>query len=124
MSQQQELPGAEVLREDKHDPKRYMKCAQPFSSKEAANAALVAFMDEVEAARERHLIANVAIVVKDSCEYGDDVGEFMVRGHFGNTLEEESMLAYAYGQASAERQERILAALGGGGGIKPLKSRK
>lgn len=123
MSGQQELPQPELLREGKHDPKRYLKCAQPFPSKDAGNAALTAFMEEVEAAREKHLIANVSIVIKDSCDYGNDVGEFMVRGHFGNSLEEESMLAYAYGQASAGRQERIFKALGGGG-IKQLKKRR
>lgn len=120
MAEQQELLGAELLREGKDDPKRYLKCAEPFAAKDIATEALKAFMEEVEASREKHLIANVAIIVKDSIDYGDDVGSFLVRGFFGNSLEEEGMIAYALGNAQSERQERIYKMIAGDS-IKKLK---
>lgn len=112
-----------TLREGRNDEKRFYVCNQPHADQTAAQAALLAFIADVEVARLKNNIANVAFVVKDSAWHGDEIGSFVVPGFFGNLLEEEGMLAFALGQASAERQARIAKMLSANSITKPKKSR-
>lgn len=112
MAEQQELIEPKVLKEGKTDEARYRKCAEPFATQDEAEAALKAFLDGVEALREECRIASVAVVVKDSSE---DTGTFMIDGFWGNSIEQETILAWAFGKAQAERQQRIMELIGAKG---------
>lgn len=90
-----------------NDPANYRKLSEPFASKDAANEALQSFCDEVGEARKRHGIANVIIIIKDSCMYGEEPGDFLNLYQLGSSLEHESMVAYAFGAIRAERNEMI-----------------
>ncbi len=104
MTEQQELLEPKPLKEGGPNEPRYFKCAAPFPTRDEAEKAIVAFLDEVEALREKHQIADVAVVIKDAAE---DAGSFMIDGFWGNALEQETILAWAFGKAQVERQDRI-----------------
>lgn len=115
MPEQKELSPT-VVRGGSANPERYMKCAEPFKTQDEAEQALRDFLDAVEELREKHRIANVAIVVKDSSW---DIGTFMVDGFWGSEMEQETMLAFSLGRAQSDRQERIDRLMAGN----PLKRR-
>lgn len=50
------------MSQTKNDPANYRRMSEPFRSGEEANEALSAFFDEVQAARERHRIADVVVL--------------------------------------------------------------
>lgn len=99
----------------KSDPKRYAKCSEPFADSDAANAAIEAFLADVSASRERHSVADVEVLVKDSYLDGDEVSAFMSTAHFGSQLEREAMLAYGLGQCQKAREQLIGSLLSGKG---------
>lgn len=90
-----------------NDPANYAKMSEPFESKDKANQALQAFADEVSAARKRHGIANVIIIIKDSCLYDGEPGDFLNLMQLGSSQEHEAMAAYAFGAIQAERRANI-----------------
>lgn len=105
-----------LLKEGKADPDRYRMCSEPFVDSDAADAAVRAFLDEVEASRVKHRIADVSYVIQDSMVTENDApGMFIITGHQGDSLKREAMLAYALGQCQKERETLIAELLAGRG---------
>lgn len=111
MSEQQDLIEKKELKAGTSNESRYMKCSAPFETQIDAEKAITSFIDGIEELRERYGIANVAFAIKDSAL---DVGVFLVDGFYGNSLEHEALLAWAFGKAQAEREQQIMELLGKG----------
>ena len=84
----------------------YYKASKPFETREQANEAISGFYNEVYELRNKYGIANVSIVIKDTIA---GTGGAMSCAFFGNSIENEAMMAYGYGQAVKERQSVIAA---------------
>lgn len=96
------------------DPDTYEAMQQPFESADAANEAMRAMFKDLGELRKKHRMANVTMVVNMRVRYPDKkVGETISWVHYGDSLREESMLAFAYGQASADRRESLAKLLAG-----------
>lgn len=105
-----------LLREGKADPDRYQMCSEPFADSDAADVAVRAFLDELEAARVKHRIADVSYVIQDSMKTDSgEAGIFIITGHQGDSAKREAMLAYALGQCQKEREQLIAELLAGRG---------
>lgn len=116
MGEKEEEPQGRLIKEGKDDPDRYRMCSAPFANTDEADAAVKAFLDDLEAARVKHRIADVAYVIQDSMK--TDNGEpsmFIITGHQGDSLKREAMLAYALGQCQKERETLIGELLAGRG---------
>lgn len=116
MKEKEEPEQGRLLREGKADPDRYRMCSEPFANSEAADAAVRAFLDEVEAARVKHRVADVTYIIQDSLKSEDgEPGMFIITGHQGDSLKQEAMLAYALGRCQKERETLISELLAGRG---------
>lgn len=105
-----------LIKQGKSDPGRYQVCSAPFADSDEADAAVRAFLDEVEAARVKHRIADVSYVIQDSMKTDSgEPGMFIITGHQGDSLKREAMLAYALGQCQKEREQLIAELLAGRG---------
>lgn len=110
-----------LIKEAKADPDRYRMCSEPFADSDEADAAIRAFVDEIEAARVKHRIADLSYVIQDSMKTDSgEPGMFIITGHQGDSLKREAMLAYALGQCQKER-EHLIAELMAGRGYKKRK---
>lgn len=88
------------------NPKLFRELSEPFTSNEEADKALRAFFDELGELRKKHRIRDLHMIVGGSVRTSDDdEGEFMSVMHYGDSSRAEAMSAYAYGVATAERQE-------------------
>lgn len=97
------------------DPGLYRKLSEPFESDEAANAALLAFQDELYELRVKHRIKDLAWVAEINIARpvdGDDDSECefpaIVSNHYGDSMRSASLFAYAHGEAVV-RHERAVA---------------
>jgi hypothetical protein len=99
----------------KQDAAAAQHCATPFASTEEANSAIQAFFEDVYQARLKHRLANVCIAIRDEIA---ETGPFHVSGHFGEALFVESIAAWYFGQAQAERQKLIMESMAQNPGIK------
>ncbi len=100
---QESLPGVPTSK-----PDRYRRLSEPFESAEAIDAALAGFHKELEALREKYKIPDVYVIISANGLTEDGVeGAFTTTLQFGSEERAESLTAYAYGLASARRQERI-----------------
>lgn len=91
-----------------NDPENYRKMSEPHETPDMANEAIKNFYADVEVARNKHKIANILIIIKDSAKYTDgNVGQFMQHSKYGNSLNFEPMAAYGYGKTQAEHREMI-----------------
>lgn len=92
----------------KIDPKKYRELSVPFASQQDANAALNAFFEDLGSVREKHKIANlhVTLGVFVSDAEGNEGGAYACCG-YGDSLQWESLAAYALGRLQAERAELI-----------------
>lgn len=90
-----------------NDPAKYRELSKPFPNAKAAGNAVQAFWDEVQALREKHKIPDllVVIAVNGLCEDGLAEGRVMLTVSCGAAMMEESLAAFALGEASARRQE-------------------
>ena len=105
------------------NPARYRELSEPFKNAEEANKAIQAFYEEVKAARIKHRIKDVHLVMGiGGLNASGTEGEMILSAHIGSEDRQESMLAYAFGVAQAERQQRIAEFLAGS--IKKLKKVK
>jgi hypothetical protein len=96
--------------------KIYAEMCVPHDGADATNAAIDAFYADVNAARRKHRISDVSIVVRAFCKYEDDGPvPVLTSAHVGNPDNEESMLAFAFGGAKAARRQRINILADGGG---------
>lgn len=98
----------------KHDPENYRNLSAPFDGPDEANKAVQAFYTEIESARKRHRIADVAVAVALNVRYeSGQEGMAMTHGAFGDSFKAESLLAYALGVEQAEHRQRIATLLKG-----------
>ena len=94
------------------DPEKYRRLSEPRPVEET-NAAINAFFDELGALREKHGMADVTCVIGVKIQYTDNIGEGVTSCHYGDSTNQERLLALALGQAQAERREMINTLLSG-----------
>lgn len=92
-----------------NNPDLFHRMTEPFPDKEAVTAAVDGFVDQVRAARERHRIMNVLMVIEVAGPEGPLVTQFS----FGDTLQAEVLAAYALGSARQDREALIARAMKG-----------
>lgn len=85
------------------NPSLYRDLDKPFESPASANVAVQAFWDDVYALREKHRIPDILMVMRVPLDEGDS----FVMMTAGNQLYAESMAAFGFGQATADRQQMI-----------------
>ena len=84
------------------NPKLYRELSVPFESTDAAQAAIEAFISDLEASRAKHKIADVVTVIEVNAISGDGrEGVMTLSMGFGDQIKKASMLAMALGK---ERQ--------------------
>ena len=108
-------------------PANYQEMSQPFPDLDAANVAINGFWDDFYALRNKYRLADVHVVIRVpvACTEGDHAPHAMITMHAGDSMHAESMCAYAFGQASAERQAAILSVIANAGSkIKLDRKRK
>lgn len=98
-----------------HNPALYRQLSEPFAGADAANDAIAAFFADVRAAREKHRIADVQVVVSVAIDYGEHQGQAVTSHGLGDSLRAESMLAWALGKEQTERRASIARLLAGRG---------
>lgn len=94
------------------NPGLYRKMSEPFSGADEANAAVKAFFDDVEAAREKHRIADVVVGVNIKVIYND--GEEGIGGsmmNLGDIMQAQLIAAMLLGQYQAECRQMIAKAI-------------
>lgn len=107
------------------DPANYRKLSEPFESPDAADAAIQAFWKEFYELRNKHRIADATVVVRTIYATNDgDEAVGLLAMHAGSWIHQESMSAFAYGQAVSDRQQQIGKMLDSSGYIKQPKRRK
>jgi hypothetical protein len=96
-----------------NDPVNYHELNKGFPTQEEAQAAINGFWDEFYALRNKYRLADVSVVVRVPIQdQSEGVGDCLLTLHAGSELHEESMLAWAYGQAAQRRQDRLLRLVG------------
>lgn len=97
------------------NPALFRAMREPFETAELADAALKSFFEGLAELRKKHDLANVYVVVADSCKLPDDPtaeggeGEFIATMMLGDEQLAESMAAYAFGHEQSQRQHRVAA---------------
>jgi hypothetical protein len=87
---------------DSSNPALYRKMSEPFQSREAAEAALGAFYEELRALREKHRVRDVSATWSFSYLLPDGVeSESVGRCHIGDQMREVQMASWALGEAEA-----------------------
>lgn len=86
----------------------YRELSVPFPSVDEANENVQAFHKELYELRKKYRFRELLYVIESAVIY-DSGTESDVRllGYFGDLNQQEALAAWAFGQASAERQERI-----------------
>lgn len=107
--EQKELPG---IQRGKHAPDNYRALCEPFPNKSAAEQAVTEFWEALYELRNKHRLADVTAVIAFNVlsDEGEE-GQMMISMHAGNELMQEPMLAKAFGNAQAQRQDRIATAM-------------
>jgi hypothetical protein len=90
----------------KNDPEKYRRLSAPRSADET-NAALEAFFKDLGDLREKHGLPDVITVVGVNVQYDSGVGNAVSWSQYGAAQKAETLLAYAFGQAQAERRELV-----------------
>jgi len=85
----------------------YNEMNQPFEDRDIANESLMKFYEEVGELRKKYKVADLFIVTRGSVKYGDKIGEFMNTMFYGDSLKQESLAAFGFGQAQADYREII-----------------
>jgi class 3 adenylate cyclase len=94
------------------DPEKYRRLSAPRSVEET-NKAINDFFDELGAIREKHGMADVTCVIGVKVQHTEKVGDAVTLCHYGDSTNQERLLAWALGQAQAERRELINSLLSG-----------
>lgn len=91
-----------------NDPSNYRMMSEPFDDATQANQSLEAFFADVKAARDRHLITDVSVVVQVAIRAPDGERKACASAYFGDPLANKLvLLAREYG-AAREQHEQIL----------------
>ena len=89
------------------DPSKYREISKPFVDGNEANQAITQFVNDVQAAREKHRIPDVVIL----CEISHLLDEVEVRGHssasFGDSSKTLTMIARAYGSEQTKHEQML-----------------
>lgn len=89
------------------DPDNYRKLCEPFASVDEANENVTAFWDAFYELRNKYRLADVTVVARINVVHASgDEGDAVLTMHAGDSLRKEPMLAYAFGEAQAEREEQ------------------
>lgn len=101
---------------NKPNPELYREMSKPFASLKEANAAIEAFHADLEAARTKHRMKDLVMIVEVAftAQDGDELATIAI-GSFGDTSRREMLLAYACGQERKASEERIARLLAGKG---------
>lgn len=91
----------------KVNPKNYRQLSEPFESPEEAEKVVGEFWEEFYALRNKYEIPDILLVLQFSIEYPEGEGIVLAKLYAGDERNGEGMAAFAYGQCSGERQERI-----------------
>ena len=107
------------------DPALYRKLCEPFPSVEAADEALRNFNAELRELRVKYKIPDISLVLRLICttDAGTE-GEIFLSAHHGDILLEETMLAWAFGYAQSQRQQRTAEMLKDAASVKRPKGGK
>ena len=92
----------------KNDPGLYRRMSEPFDSADAAQSAWDAFRADIEAAREKHKITEVVVLVQ--FPYRASEGDEILGGSMlciGDGMRHEVMLATGLADVQRTRQEMI-----------------
>lgn len=89
------------------NPARYRRMSEPFDSREQANQAITEFFADVEAAREKHRISDVVVLVEVGMVVGDVETRASAQLALGSRAYELPMLARAFGAAQARHQNDL-----------------
>lgn len=91
-----------------NDPATHRAMLEPHTDKGSLDTSLQAFWEDVAAARKKHRIAQVYIVIEGLALDDDGAeGRYIINGHFGSSESSETLAAYGYGHEVALRQERM-----------------
>lgn len=90
------------------DTLNYIKLSEPFDGMDNANAAMMAFYDDVRAVRNKHRIADCSLVCAVNVRDDDGrVGIAMSLCHNGDHAKADVLLSYALGKEQEWRREFI-----------------
>lgn len=93
------------------DPSLYRRMSEPHESIETANAAWLAFYDDVRAVREKHRIPDVLIVAELAFINNGEEAHAPVCSTIGNARIAVELAAFAYGQEVKAKDRRIASAV-------------
>lgn len=96
-----------MIDETINDPLNYRRCSEPFPGAAEANEALAAFFADVKAAREKHRISDVVVLVEVSHMLnGEEVrgSASSMLGDFDKVL---PIVAREFGAARQRHEERL-----------------
>ena len=106
------------------NPANYRECSAP-KPPEQAQADWEAFCQAVYDLRVKHRIPDLYLLARFVLQYQEGEGQAMTRAHFGDELQAEPMIAWAFGYEQAQRQQRIAElARGSGDAMRHGKNRK
>lgn len=90
-----------------NNPELYRALSIPFDDTSAADNAIRAFFEAVEAARKEHGIADVSVIAQASIRHGDaPARDGIASAYYGDPLRNKlAMLARMYGEAKQEHEE-------------------
>lgn len=92
--------------EMRKDPKLYRELSVPFESAAAAEAAWEAFEAELYELRKKHRIRDLAYVAQIPVAFeGEDEGNCIIVGHYGDGMQKAPLFAYAAGCSQAEFEQ-------------------
>lgn len=92
--------------ERQNNPERYSEMCAP-RQRDEADAALVAFFQDVTAARLKHRIADVHVVARVVMHEGDGEVSGFASAHIGAEQEAEGMCGWAFARAAETRRDFV-----------------
>lgn len=90
-----------------HNPAHYRRMSEPFATVEASNEALAAFFADVQAARDKHQIAEVVVLCEVACMADDEEVRGAARSTHGDSARVLPMLAREFGAEQARHEELL-----------------
>lgn len=108
-----------------HNPELYRRMSQPHITGDSANEALAKFFDGVAKLREEYCLPDVCVIVEVNSIGASGKEQ---RGHasayFGDLVSKLPMVARHYGEARAEYEDMLHAAIEGGRDIHSRRPRR
>ena len=95
---------------ESQNPEIYRECCTP-KPPEQAQTDWDAFCQAVYELRVKHRIPDIDLLARMVIQYEEGEGQAMTHAHFGDELQAEPMIAWAFGYEQSQRQERITSLL-------------